>query len=213
MAAIITGVYNDGMAKIDPQYILLQQMVIDLSLINRNHYLAKTDRRGNDIEHSMTVVLLCWYLYEKLQPDLDLAKILKYAVCHDFVEQYAGDVSTFASTADRAAKVKNEAAALSRIKKEHSGFPDLAETIARYELRADEESKFVWTVDKMQALIMGDMDNWRPYAEIGITYNMFINKFEDLSKNASQCGKDIFRELIEYSYSTYYDQPQKIAML
>ena len=209
MAAIITGVYNDGMAKIDPQYILLQQMVIDLSLINRNHYLAKTDRRENDIEHSMTVALLCWYLYEKLQPDLDLAKILKYAMCHDFVEQYAGDVNTFASAADREAKVKNEAAALSRIKKEHSGFPDLAETMTDYELKADEESKFVWTVDKMQQLIMGDMDAWRPYAEIGITYLAFTEKYDELSIGTSKYCKEIYSQLVEYSHSTFYDQPQK----
>ncbi len=199
----------ESMPKIDPQYLLLQQLTIDLSLINRNHHLAKTDRRENDIEHSMTVALLCWYLYEKLQPDLDLAKILKYAVCHDFVEQYAGDVNTFASADDRKAKIQNEAAALAHMQQEHTGFINLTDTMVSYEAKKDEESKFVWTVDKMQALIMGDMDGWRPYAEIGIAYDAFVDKYEDLSKRISKYCKDIYRELVDYSHSTYYDQPQK----
>lgn len=202
------SVYNDGMATMDPQYVLLQKMVIDLSLINRSHYLAKTDRHENDIEHSMAVAVLCWYIYEKLQPNLDLAKILKYAMCHDFVEQYAGDVNTFAGADARQAKVANEAAALKRIEQEHKEFPDLAKTIAEYELRSDEESKFVWTVDKMQALIMGDMDAWRPYAEIGIPYQTFIEEHDDLLARSSQYCKEIYRELIAYCHTTYYDRPK-----
>lgn len=202
-------VYNDGMPHFDPQYALLQQLVIDLSLINRNHYLAKTERRENDIEHSMAVALLCWYLYDKLQPELDLAKILKYAVSHDFVEQYAGDVCTFATTDERTAKVANEAAALKRIQQEHAGFPVLAKTMAQYEAKQDEESRFVWTVDKMQALIMGEMDGWRPYAELKITYQQFVDKYDELSHSASKYCKEIFDELVAYSHTTYYDQPTK----
>jgi len=72
-------------------------MTVDLSLIERRSYVAGTDRRENDIEHSLTVAMLCWYIHDSLKLELDIAKILKYALTHDFVERYAGDVNTFAS--------------------------------------------------------------------------------------------------------------------
>lgn len=43
----------------------LQKMVVDLALIDRNHYLAGTPRRENDIEHSFSVAVLCWFIHDK----------------------------------------------------------------------------------------------------------------------------------------------------
>lgn len=182
-------------------------MIIDLSLINRNHYLAKTDRRENDIEHSMTVAVLCWYIHDKHKLDLDIAKILKYAITHDFVERYAGDVNTFASDAERKAKVKREQESLDRLSDEFSEFGDMVTSMQGYEAKEDEEALFVWTVDKMQAMIMGDLDNWRPYAELSITYEQFAMKYQELLEKSSKHCREIFEGLIEYSKSTYYDRP------
>jgi len=196
------------MANMDPEYVALQQMIVDLSFVKRGHNLANTAVRENDVEHSMMVTLLCWYLYEKLQPDLDLTKVLKYAMCHDFVEQYAGDVSTFASADARLAKSANEAAALRRIEQEHAAFSDLTKTMADYERKHDEESKFVWTIDKMQTLIMGDMDEWRPYIEVNTSYQTFSDKYNELLAQSSRYCKEIFRELIDYCQTTYYDRPK-----
>jgi putative hydrolase of HD superfamily len=195
------------MSKPDPLLFSLQQMIIDLSLIDRSHYLAKTERRENDIEHSMTVAILCWYVHDRYQIDLDIAKILKYAITHDFVERYAGDVNTFASTDERNAKVQQEQKSLDRLSGEFSTFNDMITSMQEYELKRDQESLFVWTVDKMQPLIMGDMDNWRPYAEIEITYDQFSAKYRELLEKSSKHCREIFEGLIEYSKSTYYDQP------
>jgi putative hydrolase of HD superfamily len=191
------------MEKPDRILFELQKMSIDLALINRNHYLANTTRRENDIEHSFTVALLCWYIHDRYKIDLDIAKILKYALSHDFVERYAGDVNTFASTEDRQQKVKDEAAALARLSTEFSGFPDLVSKMSDYELRQDEESLFVWTIDKMQQLIMGDLDNWRPYREISITFERFCDKHTEQLRKSSPYLRDIFDGLIEYSKTTY----------
>ncbi|MDN5274362.1 MAG: Metal dependent phosphohydrolase [Candidatus Saccharibacteria bacterium] len=192
-----------------PDHILfeLQKMSIDLALINRNHYLANTTRRENDIEHSFTIALLCWYIHDRYKIDLDIAKILKYALSHDFVERYAGDVNTFASTEDRQQKVKDEAAALARLSTEFSDFPDLVLKMANYELRQDDESLFVWTVDKMQQLIMGGLDNWRPYREISITFERFCDKYTEQLRKSSPYLRDIFDGLIEYSKATYTTKP------
>lgn len=195
------------MPKLDPLFSSLQQMLIDLSLIDRTHYLAKTDRRENDIEHSMTVAILCWYIHDHYKIDLDLSKILKYALTHDFVERYAGDVNTFASSDERSSKVDRERKSLDNLSNEFGEFGDMISSMRGYELKADEESLFVWTVDKMQPLIMGDMDGWRPYQEIGITYDQFVAKYEELLVKSSKFCHEIFEGLIKYSQSTYYDRP------
>ena len=191
----------------DPILFSLQQMIIDLSLINRCHYLAKTNRRENDIEHSMTVAVLSWYIYDKYKINLDISKILKYAISHDFVERYAGDVNTFASDSDRKDKVDREKKSLSRLSTEYGDFSDMTTSMQNYELKIDEESLFVWTVDKMQQLIMGDMDDWRPYVEIDVSYNLFTEKYKEVSEKSSKYCRQVFEGLIEYCKSTYYDQP------
>ena len=183
-------------------------MIIDLSLIDRKHYLAKTRRRENDIEHSMTVAVLCWYIHDKYNINLDISKILKYAITHDFVERYAGDVNTFASDIERKEKVQLEKKSLYKLSDEYQDFTSMVVSMQEYEQKENEEALFVWTVDKMQALIMGDMDAWRPYSELEISYEEFTAKYdEQLSKSSRYC-KEIFEEFINYCKSTYYDQPK-----
>ena len=190
-----------------PLFPQLQQMIIDLALIDRKHYLAKTNRRENDIEHTMAVALLCWYIHDKYKLDLDIAKILKYAITHDFVERYAGDTNTYANTEERAKKIEREQESLDRLSDEFDDFPDMIGSMKNYEAKQDDESLFVWTVDKMQALIMGDLDNWRPYAEISTTYDRFIAKNDEVLAKSSKHIYQIYEGLIEYSKSTYYDKP------
>ncbi len=174
-----------------------------MSLIDRGHYVPHTKRRENDLEHSFTVALLCWYIFEKNQLDLDLPRILKYAMAHDFVERYAGDVSSFASAKERHKKIEREHEALQRLSDEFAGFPNLVETMQQYELREDEESLFVWSVDKMQQLIMGDLDNWIAYMEAGITYEAFVEKYTGQAEQSSKYCREIFESLTEYSMATY----------
>lgn len=183
-------------------------MINDLSLIERKHYHPEAKRRENDIEHSMAVALLCWHIHDKYNLNLDIAKILKYALTHDFVERYAGDVPTFASSAERNTKTIREQESLKRLSEEFDEFEDMITSMRRYETKEDEESLFVWSVDKMQQLIMGDLDGWSSYAEAPITYDQFATKYKELSEKSSEYSREIFEGLLEYSKSTYYDQPE-----
>ena len=196
------------MTKPYPLLFALQQMTVDLSLIERRSFIPHTDKRENDIEHSLTVAMLCWYIHDKFNLELDIAKILKYALTHDFVERYAGDVNTFASAAEREQKVIREKDSLERISEEFKEFDNLIVSMEEYELKKDEESLFVWSVDKMQQLIMGDLDSWRCYAELPISYDQFVEKYNELSQKSSKYCKEIFDSLIEYCKTTYYARPQ-----
>lgn len=191
------------MPKPYPLLFELQKLTVDLSLINRKHYLPRTKRNENDLEHSFTVALLCWYLYEELALNLDISLILKYAMAHDFVERYAGDVPSFASQQARDEKVIKEQEALTQLSNELSEFSDLVKTMRRYEEKQDEESLFVWTVDKIQHLIMGDLDDWACYVEGEISYERFVEKYTEISQKGSQFCKEIFHGLIEYCKTTY----------
>lgn len=196
------------MNKPDPLLFSLQQMIIDMSLIDRKHYLPHTSRRENDIEHSMTVAILCWYILDKYSLDLDIAKVLKYALTHDFVERYAGDVPTFASDAERNEKLIREQESLRQLSEEFKDFNSLIASMKMYETKEDEESHFVWSVDKMQQLIMGNLDDWRSYAEKPITYDEFIKKYTELLDKSSKYTREIFEGLLNYSKTTYYDRPK-----
>lgn len=195
------------MTKPAPILFELQQLTIDLSQVNRKHYLPNTKRNENDVEHSFTVAVLCWYLYENLKLNLDMVVILKYAMAHDFVERYAGDVSSFASQQARDEKVIKEREALTRLSGEFAEFPDLVKTMQHYEERQDEESLFVWTVDKIQQLILGDLDNWTCYMEGKISYQRFVEKYTDIAENGSVYCREIFDSLIEYCKTTYPTKP------
>jgi putative hydrolase of HD superfamily len=194
------------MHKPDPLLFSLQQMIVDMSLVDRKHYLPKTSRRENDVEHSMTVAILCWYIIDKYALELDIAKVLKYALTHDFVERYAGDVPTFASESERSEKVLREHESLHRLSEEFKEFNDMVTSMQKYENKEDEESLFVWSVDKMQQLIMGDLDNWRSYAEKPITYDEFTKKYTELLEESSKYAREVFEGLLNYSKTTYYDQ-------
>lgn len=191
----------------DDMLYQIQQLVVDVSLINRNHFFPKSTRRENDVEHSMTVALLCWYVIDKQKLRLDKAKVLQYALAHDFVERYAGDVNSYATAKDRANKVENERKALERFSEEFATFPSLVGAMRAYEEKSDEEALFVWTIDKMQALVMDELSDWRAHAEIGVSFAAFQDKLQGQLENGSSFAHDVYKSVIEYSYTTFYDQP------
>ncbi len=197
------------MNKPHPLLFQLQKMVVDLTKIKRHHYLAGTDHNENDIEHSFMIALLCWFIHDRHDIQLDIAKILKYALAHDFVELYAGDVNTFATSEERAQKAENEKLALSKMSNEYSEFMNMVDVMNAYENKSDDEALFVWTVDKMQALVMGDLDHWRPYNELHISYDSFVKKYSQTLEEASPYCKEIFEGLLEHCKSTYYDRPNE----
>lgn len=183
--------------------IQLQQLLTEFAMINRRHYLPKSDRRENDAEHSLSVAILCWYIYDTQNLDLNLSKILKYALAHDIVEIYAGDTNTYASIEERKLKTIRERAALEKIAADLGGFPSFAATIEAYESKTDEESRFVWTVDKMQMLLLGHLDHWRAYREQDISYEAFHAKQTEHLEQASPYARSVFEALVKFCLSSY----------
>lgn len=187
----------------------IQHLVLDILSVERNHSIPGTKRHENVVEHSFSVAMLCWKIFEVVKPPLDIGKIFKYAFSHDFLERgYKTDTNTYAGPKEKKIKKLREAQELEKISQEFKSFDDLISTLNNYENLADEEALFVWSVDKMQGIVLGGIDHWKPYEAYGVTYEQFHAKGEEFISKCSPYLKEIFMEVHEKSCGTYYDQPK-----
>lgn len=132
----------------------LQRFITTFGKVLRVPHLGDTGRAENDIEHSYGLALTCWYLAPKIVPELDLSKILQYAIAHDTVEIYAGDTFSFGKQEHIDSKPAREDAALEQLSKNWPDFTEMVEAAKRYKDKADEEAKFVFAVDKILPVVM-----------------------------------------------------------
>jgi hypothetical protein len=89
------------------------------------------------------------------------------------VEVYAGDVDAFDPDPDRdVKKAAKEHQAFLKMKENFSEFPEMLELIEQYEKREDEESKFVYALDKVVAPINIYLDGGRNWKERGIGFDL-----------------------------------------
>jgi putative hydrolase of HD superfamily len=127
----------------------------------------KDGTNENDAEHSYQLAITAWYLVESNKLDLDIGKVLRYALAHDLVEAYAGDTPSDVHRkyeAERNTKKHREEEAALRLREEFKEFPDLHEIIEHYEKREDEESKFVYALDKIMPILniyLDDGYSWK----------------------------------------------------
>lgn len=135
--------------------IQLGELLIQFGKVDRAIYVDMKGTVESDTDHTVMLAVMACAIADALGLKLDLGKIAQYALIHDLVEVYAGDVSTldFHNT-DFATKEANEREALDRIKREFSGtFPWIGRTIEAYELLDDEEARYVKTLDKVMPAI------------------------------------------------------------
>jgi len=164
----------------------LQRIIAKFAKVKRTNKLVGNPGRENDVEHSFGLALTCWFLAPPIAPDLDLQKILQYALVHDLVELYAGD-TYFLVTLDGAKQKKDrEHKALERLDKEwRADFPSLIATMKIYESKADEEAWFVYAVDKiLPPLMINQHEKAAYYKKWKLTKEMlFDKKRETISKS------------------------------
>lgn len=108
----------------------------------------------NDAEHSYQLTMLSWYIVDVFGLDLNKDLVLKYSLVHDLVETYAGDTYIFDKNENlHTSKEEREHQALERIKSEFPEFSELWRYIVGYEKKLDNESKFVYALDKIIPVI------------------------------------------------------------
>lgn len=160
--------------------------------ITRTINVVGENRKENDLEHSGQLALLAFYIIDSNDLNLNSGLAVKYALVHDFVEVYAGDV--FLYTKDQKAKElkkSREHDALEKLSQTYAEFAALHELIRNYE-----ESKFIYALDKIITLLNNYLDNGKSWKEEGITLEMVIkNKSEKVA--VSPEVKVYFDQLVE----------------
>lgn len=115
---------------------------------------ADSSRPENDAEHAFTLAMVAMSLNEQMGLKLSSGKIAKYALIHDLVEAYAGDVSAKANESEHSTKASKEHEALLKIKEKFGkNLPWVHESIEAYENQTEKEAIFVYLVDKNMGAI------------------------------------------------------------
>lgn len=148
------------------QLIQLQSLLSEFAAIKRV-VLHKHGEAENDPEHSYTLALAAWFLTHE-DDNLDTDTCIRYALVHDLIEVFAGDTDVFDDTDIMKSKAKREAAAIQKLSDEYPSFNEFVEYIKRYEERADEESRFVYALDKIMPIILtytADGMGWKKHSK------------------------------------------------
>jgi putative hydrolase of HD superfamily len=174
--------------------ISLQEFFIAFGDIERVIHLKTSSGhvKENDIEHSYSLAMTGWFLSQAF-PHLNSSKIIRYALVHDIVEVYAGDTYVFADQSELNSKKAREAEALKRIRKEWRDFSEMLEAIDSYESMSDEESKFVYALDKIMPIILNVVSKGHTWHKEGIS----LRQLHDVKKDKVKVSAEI---------SQYYDE-------
>lgn len=166
---------ENGSRSVDPLQLL--EFLTDFQAVERTIYVPKLERRENDTEHSYNLAMAAWLIVLKDRLPLDVDLVIKYSLVHDLVEVYAGDVSAL-DEEGRKTKAARERAALQRLK-DNQLTVEITALIEEYERQDNQESRFVYALDKLMAkfmLIHGQIPIWRQH---GITYDDWRERFLD----------------------------------
>lgn len=158
---------------------LYNELLIPFMKVRRDMpFPTEPERQETDGEHAFTLAVLAPTLAQRLGLELNIDLVIRYALIHDLVEAYAGDISVrHAQYAHKAAK---EHEALLQIEERFRGSaPWIADSIARYEARTDAESRFVYAADKLVgalARLADDGVSWADYypETDGSTYHAVV---------------------------------------
>ncbi len=139
---------------------------------NTRHSWTSTGRRESVAEHSFQLMVLAWSVKDEF-PDIDMEKVMKMCLFHDFGEAITGDIPSFEKTT-KDEKIEEEAVfkALEILPEEQR-----KELIKLFEEMNDlntKEAKLYKALDKMEAVIQhneASLETWIPLEyELQFTY-------------------------------------------
>jgi len=161
--------------------LTLQNLGAFMSLLHATQRVKRVSRLPdekefrNTGEHTFELALLAWYICSAEKLELNIEKVLKYALAHDIVEAYSGD-TPISNLEGQKTKADRESAALVRIEQEFPEFRELTKTIHEYEKRDNPESKFVYALDKLIDPLDASMETSQSiWKDIGMSFAKLRN--------------------------------------
>ena len=177
--------------------------------VNRTVSISGSDREENDVEHSYMLAILADYIISLENLKLDRHKVMLYCLAHDLVEAYAGDTYFYSSDSDYVnSKHKRELDALNQMRSEFSEHQTLWKTIETYEAKEDEESRFVYALDKVQPVIHIYLDGGKSWKKYNVKLEHLTEKKNDKIKVSPVIDKywNEFLEILEKNKSTLFPE-------
>lgn len=107
-------------------------------------------------EHTFGVAVLALFLADAYFPALDVSKVLRLALLHDFGEIYAGDI-TPADGIERGEKQRLERHAVLQVLTKLPGGADYIALWDEYERGASPEAQFVRQIDRLEMALQASV--------------------------------------------------------
>lgn len=124
-----------------------------LKHIQRRSYITGGERLENSAEHSWHLAMACWNIAEYFQLDVDMAKLLQYALVHDLGEVDAGD--TFLYSTDRKSANQAERQCVERFSAHSGNHIDTLLTVwDEQEFGHSTEAKLMKAVDRLLPFLL-----------------------------------------------------------
>lgn len=168
---------------------LFESFVFPFYSIERDIHLRFRQKMDEtDAEHSWTLAFIVMAATPQIDKTLDVNLAVKYALIHDLVEIYAGDLSVYGQNpAAVVEKEKQEQAALGKIDANSKNFPEIARLCTDYENQINDEAVFVKAVDKVVNWLTSLQSYESKHRKrSGITKDMFEDAFARSRKLASK---------------------------
>ncbi len=173
--------------------IQFSQLMLRFQEIKRVIFLPNRDTPENDVEHSYQLAMMAWYLNSSAELGLDTDRLLRYTLVHDLAEIYAGDIPSF-DTQGRKHKVELEHQALKQIRAEMPATHELIDTIEEYELQDNDESNFVYALDKLMPMLTVYIEGGKSWQEYDLAFEpLHADKLDKVAR--SEPVRELYKQL------------------
>lgn len=149
-------------------------------------------------EHSYQVAMVAWFLIEQDKLKLNKELCFMYALSHDLVEIYADDTFIF-DKKKKLSKDIREKNAFKKIKKRFSYFKNFIKILEKYEEKIDEESKFIYILDKLLPPIQIYLENGKMWHKKKVPFSKQVdykNKIISSSVYFNEYWQELVKELM-----------------
>lgn len=173
--------------------------VLEKLKCNVRHSWTSTGRRESVAEHSWRLAMYAMLL-EKDFPDLDMGKVIRMCLIHDWGEAVTGDIPAFIKTgADKKTEEEAVEAMLALLPEDiRSGVALLFDEMRRQET---EEAKLYKALDRMEAVVQhneADIRTWLPLEyDLQMRYGELETSAFPLTRDLKKAANLITRKKIE----------------
>jgi len=100
-------------------------------------------------DHSFSTTMLAWLIADEYLPELDLSKVLKYALLHEIGEIYAGDITPVDNVSE-AAKYDLEITSVRKVFSQLKHGSKYIKLWEEFENSENKEARFIKQIDRLE---------------------------------------------------------------